>query len=64
FFYGMNMLRGAGVSLWVYQLIKAVRRRVTGGEANDGEANDGESNDGESNDGEANGPGDGNKKVE
>ncbi len=49
FFYGMNMLRGAGVSLWVYQLIKAVRRRVTGGEANDGEAN---------------GPGDGNKKVE
>jgi hypothetical protein len=47
FFYGMNMLRGAGVSLWVYQLIKAVRRRVTGGEANDGEAN---------------GPGDGNER--
>ena len=28
FFYGMNMVRGAGVCLWVYSLIKDVRRRV------------------------------------
>lgn len=32
FFYGMNMLRGAGVSAWVYQLIKEVRRRVPAGD--------------------------------
>ena len=29
FFYGMNMLRGAGVCVWVYHLIKEVRRRVS-----------------------------------